>query len=408
MRICYVTQAFVRHADDAIGSFIFHLAEGVAASGAEVTVVAPHAAGIARAERIGLTNVVRARYAPASYERIAYHGAMRTLVKGNPVNVALSASLLLALAWGTIRTVRRQSSGVIHAHWWFPSGVAGAIASVVTGVPLIVTCHGSDVGLLGTHRVVNWVAARVFRRASAVTVVSRDLAARLVDQLPELAGRVSILPMPVNSVFTHNGRRAVRQEQPPSVLAAGRLSAQKGIDTLIKAVAVLRERGVAVRADIAGEGEEEGALRQLTDRLGVADAVHFLGLKTAFELAALYRQCDVAVLSSHDEGLGLTLIEAMYSGAPVVGSRSGGICDVISDGVTGLLAEPDDPLSLADALARLLADEDLARRLGHAGQAFVREHYDPSVSVSAMLAAYRSVAGCAGASRDCDKNVIAV
>jgi glycosyltransferase involved in cell wall biosynthesis len=214
----------------------------------------------------------------------------------------------------------------------------------------------------------------------------------LVEHVSTLTGRVRLVPMPVDSVFTEpTSTLRARNGQPPTVLAVGRLARQKGFHDLIAALALLRERQIVAQLVLAGDGEEEAALKELADSFNLHDQVRFLGSLTAAELAERYRLSDVVVLPSRAEGLGLTLIEAMFCGAPVVGTRSGGISDVINDGVTGLLVPAGDAQSLAEAIARIICEPDLAQCLGSAGQAFVRHAYDPGACVVKMLNVYQTV-----------------
>ena len=392
MNVCFVTQAFVRYEGDPIGSFVFRLAEEMATHGAAVTMVAPHAGALPDTETIGRTRVVRFRYAPPAFERLAYQGSMHNLVRGSVLNKALLMSFLASFVAQTICTIRRQKSDFIHAHWWFPSGLVGAIASVLTGVPLVMTCHGTDVGLLGRNRAVDSVARWVFGRAAAITAVSTYLQQTLASRLQELDSRVSTIPMPVDRVFTEpTTRTASRRNGQFTVLGAGRLSRQKGFHDLITAACMMKERGAGIKVLLIGDGEEEQSLKRLVSHLHIQDRVEFLGSKMAGELATFYRTCAAVALPARDEGLGLTLIEAMFCGAAAVGARSGGISDVIADNETGLLVPPGDPRALADALQRLLTDGSLADRLSRAGQVSARRNYDPDACMARMLAVYQSV-----------------
>jgi glycosyltransferase involved in cell wall biosynthesis len=392
MRILFLSQAFVRHEDDAIGSFIFRLAEEVAAHGDQVTVLAPHAQGLPTRDRVGQTDVLRFRYAPSAYERLAYHGDMHRLVLGSPLNMLLFGGFLAGFTAATLRAVRQLKPDVLHAHWWFPSGLVGAVVSRLTGVPLVVTCHGTDVALLQKHGFLMPIARRVFAQAVSVTTVSRYLRQQIEARLPELAGRVAITPMPVNRIFSDSPQRRVSgRVERKTIVAAGRLSRQKGFHDLIAAGKLLHERGHDVKIVLVGEGPEEQALRDLASRLDISDRVVLAGVQTASQLAETYRACDAFVLPSEDEGLGLVLIEAMLCGAPVVGARSGGICDTIADSQTGLLVEPGDAEGLAQALAHLFDSPTENQRMALAGRAFAQRAYSPDACVGRVLSVYRGV-----------------
>jgi glycosyltransferase involved in cell wall biosynthesis len=153
----------------------------------------------------------------------------------------------------------------------------------------------------------------------------------------------------------------------PALLYAGRLIRWKGVEYLIKALPNVRP--VSTRLWIAGEGPYEDTLRLLATEVGVTERVRFLGKVEQRDLAALYRSCATLVATSFvNETFGMALCEAMACGAAVVASDFGGFKEVVDDGVTGLLVRPQDPGDLAAKINMLLADAELARRMGEAGR----------------------------------------
>jgi D-inositol-3-phosphate glycosyltransferase len=153
----------------------------------------------------------------------------------------------------------------------------------------------------------------------------------------------------------------------PALLYAGRLVRWKGVEYLIRALPLIRPG--TTQLWIAGEGPYSDTLRELARTEGVEDRVHFLGKVEQDKLAALYRSCSVLVATSFvNETFGMALCEAMACGAPVVASDFGGFREVVEDGVTGLLARPQDPADLAQKVNEVLADPGLARRMGESGR----------------------------------------
>lgn len=155
----------------------------------------------------------------------------------------------------------------------------------------------------------------------------------------------------------------------------GRLVPEKGIDTLIRAVALLSG---AWRLEVVGQGPERGALERLARSLNVADRVAFSGQLPSMRMAAFYRQLDAAVVPSRTrpnwkEQFGRAIVEAMACGVPVIGSDSGAIPDVVGDG--GLIFPEGDVQALADHLDALMRDETLRRALAEAGRAQVVQLY---------------------------------
>jgi glycosyltransferase involved in cell wall biosynthesis len=176
------------------------------------------------------------------------------------------------------------------------------------------------------------------------------------------------------------------------VVAVGSLIARKGHDVLLRALALLPPQGgrLAARLAIAGDGPERAALERLAGELGVAAQVDFLGY--CADPGAVYRAADIVALASRGEALPLVLLEAGCLARPVVATAVGGVAEAVADGITGLLAPPDDPPALAAALARLIADPEARRRMGAAGQARVAGGFSLAQMTAGFLDVYRGLA----------------
>jgi glycogen(starch) synthase len=161
-----------------------------------------------------------------------------------------------------------------------------------------------------------------------------------------------------------------------------RLIGRKGVDTLIKALATSKDSRLSV--DIAGDGPDAAALRQLAQSCGVADRVRFHGFADRAALAALHAHADVFVLMSRVESCSMALLEAMAAGLPIIASKVGGNIELVRHRVDGLLIEPDNVDELASALvqladdphrrARLSAASRLVAELKHGWRAVAREY----------------------------------
>lgn len=394
MRVCFLSQAYIRRGDDHIGSFVHRLARELQSSGVEVTVVAPHAESLPTSEQMDGVQVVRFRYGPARAERLAYTGQMHKAVRKDLLGALWLVPFLLMFTITAIRTVRRTRSHVIHAHWWFPSGLTGLATSLVTGRPLLVTAHGTDVALLVAHPWARPLAALVLHRAARITAVSPHLQRTLARLFPDLAERISVIPMPIDRIFTRPQPITARRNGGRYVLAVARLARAKGLHDLIAAGRWLLDHGQHVKLIMVGDGDDKEFLEKTAEALTISDRVQFMGVLGPADLRDCYDACDVAVLPSYEEGLGMTLVEAMYCGAPVIGARAGGIPDLITDDETGLLVEPGDVTALAGALQKMLSDHTYARRLAQAGRRSVRQAYDPDALVQRMAAVYAALPGC--------------
>jgi glycosyltransferase involved in cell wall biosynthesis len=165
------------------------------------------------------------------------------------------------------------------------------------------------------------------------------------------------------------------------LLVVGRLRIRKGVDVLLAALPEVRRRHPAVRLLIAGDGEHRAALERRVAELELGDAVTFLGRAAGARVRGLLRGAAALVVPSIYEGMPLVVLEAMEAAVPVIASRVSGIPEVVEDGRTGWLVPPEDPASLAVALAAALADPEEARRRGAAGLRRLDERFRPRHAV---------------------------
>ncbi|MDX1531208.1 MAG: glycosyltransferase family 4 protein [Rhodothermales bacterium] len=199
----------------------------------------------------------------------------------------------------------------------------------------------------------------------------------------------------VLAVIGHGVRAApepsVRAER-PTIAFAGRIVAEKGLDTLVHALARVAEVLPGVHLLVAGDGPERGAAERLVSELGLTGHVTFLGHREPPDLDRLLVPAWVhAVPSRWQEPFGMVAAEAMMRAAPVVASRCGGLQGLVLDGETGLLVAPDDAAALADALLALLCDAERAEAMGRAGQRVAEARYTVQAQADAFLAVYRQL-----------------
>jgi glycosyltransferase involved in cell wall biosynthesis len=391
MRILTITHNYPRWDGDRAGAFVAMLAAETVRLGHTVRVVAPHAPGAALREIQHGVKVVRARYGPDALERVGYTGALR-----QPMRATLLAPLMLppfiARLWSVAASeAEKFNPHVVHAHWWMPGGLIGSRL----GLPLVITCHGTDVRLLEKSY---WraLAAPVMRRAAAATTVSEFLASDLRRFMPEIASKIVVTPMPLDIERFARGADAPKVS-PPRVLFAGNLIASKGVDVLIDAIALLRDQGVSCQLRIVGGGPEESKLHALAAQRALGDTVTWSPFISQHELPAEFGEATITALVSRGqaEGLGLVLAEALLAGSAVVGTAAGGIPEVVVDEQTGLIATDGDAADLARQIDRLLADRKLRDRTVEAGRARIRLQHAPVAAAERFIALYKEVANAA-------------
>ncbi len=382
VKILFLTHSFPRFSGDAPGSFLLRLARALAGEGVTVHVIAPSAPGLAAKETIDGISVERFRYAPSHMETLAYTGSMAQDVAASWRSRFALAGYLGADLAKAISAGREHRPDIIHAHWWFPSGLIGQGLKLISGVPLVTTLHGTDVRMAKTIAASRSFFRRVLRTSSAVTTVSSWLASEVVAIAP--GSNPVIAPMPVATErFTPGGHR-----EPARFLFAGRLNQQKGLDHLLKAIVAMERLAML---DVIGEGNDAATLRQRASQLGISDRVVWHGRLDQESLLRYYRSATAVVVPSTDEGLGLVAAEGLLCEAPVVAFRSGGLTDVIQHGTTGMLVTPGDTAELARALDSVLASPDHAAELGKAGRMFALSAFAPESAASKYHDVYRGV-----------------
>jgi glycosyltransferase involved in cell wall biosynthesis len=175
---------------------------------------------------------------------------------------------------------------------------------------------------------------------------------------------------------------------------AGRLSPEKGVDTLLKAFARLKDLAPGARLWIAGDGPQGPALQRLAADLGLSESVAFLG---PLSRETLEKRFDAAwaqiVPSLWDEPFGMVAVEAMMRGTAVVASNGGGLRDIVRPGITGLLVPPGDVAALAEALHTMAIDRSLCERMGEGGRRIALAEYTTKAHADGMEAHYRRLAG---------------
>ncbi|MCI4065349.1 glycosyltransferase [Micromonospora sp. R77] len=291
---------------------------------------------------------------------------------------------------------------VVHAHFWM-SGLAALAAGRRTGVPVVQTYHA-----LGTVKRRHQGAqdtsppGRLDHERDLGRAVDRVIA-QCQDEVAELVrmgvprARITVVPSGVNlGTFAPLGPAADRDGDRPRILTVGRLVERKGFQDVIRAVADVPEAEcVVVGGPPAGLLETDPyalRLRALAESLGLADRVRLVGAVPREEMGRWYRSADVLVAAPWYEPFGLTPLEAMACGVPVVASAVGGLIDTVVDGRTGDLVPARDPQALGAAVRRLLGDR--IRRFAYATAALERARrcYSWSTTADRLAEVYGAVA----------------
>lgn len=277
-----------------------------------------------------------------------------------------------------LRQLRPQ---ILHTHNMNPH-FFGALAACAVGVPVVIhTKHGRNYPDRRVAVLKNWFLSFFTNR---VVTVSSDAATvvRQIEHVPTQRTTVIRNGIDIDRFppVVRNGKCGGKE-----AIHVGRLNISKDQTTLLHAARIVADTDKDFRLTIVGDGPERDQLHSLTQELKLEKIVRFLGER--HDVNALLAQADFFVLSSVEEGIPLTVLEAMAAGLPVVATRVGGNAEVVIPNQTGLLVKSREPPDLAGAMLAMLDDPEKARRMGLAGRDRVEREFD----VKKVTASYESL-----------------
>jgi phosphatidyl-myo-inositol dimannoside synthase len=287
--------------------------------------------------------------------------------------------LWMKLAQSAKSLARQEAFHQIHCGQTIETAPKGTALAARLGLPSVLHTFAEDVTTYLTHPVYGRMMRKGLRSATVVTTISQFTKQHLLDlDVPE--ERIVLLypgVTPENWRPT-GGERRIREKYKLRgkrvLLTVSRLIPRKGQDTVLRALpAVLANNSDTIYL-IVGSGPEETRLKELAQRLGVAEHVHFVGSIPNHQTVDYYHACDMFVMPNRQmpngdvEGFGLVFLEANACGKPVIGGCSGGTVDAIADGESGYLVDPTSPEEVAQRLIELLSQPQKARAMGEAGR----------------------------------------
>lgn len=304
----------------------------------------------------------------------------------------------VAAVWALKRICRERRIDLIHTHSFFNS-FSGRLAGRLIRVPVVTTvhCQPGAAKRTGLIKRVLWFSREKIERAmarytSSFIAVSEAVAEGLVRQGVSRQ-KIVVIPNGIDALEVRKSAAMERDQRPQGqgrlrIGTVARLDPAKGIEILIEAAGILRDRDLSFEAVVVGDGPERQPIEELVRRLGLEQQIVFHGyLDNPFAVLATF---DIYVVSSHEEGFGFTVLEAMALGRPVIATRVGGLVDLIEDGETGLLVPPGEPQALADAIEVLADDPDLRKRFAdEAGK--VLERFSVETMCARTIDVYRGL-----------------
>lgn len=279
--------------------------------------------------------------------------------------------------------LRQQGCTHLHVHFAHVPSQIAMYASALCGVPFTIMAHANDIFEDGI------LLRKKAARAKRMLTIS-DYNRRYLQGLGIAPDRLAVVRCGVS--FAPPATPPTWEVGPVFKLASlGRMVEKKGFDVLIAAVALLRNKGLAVQLSLAGDGPLLSNMKLLAQRLCGLEAILFVGSLPHHEVAAWMRQHDAFVLACKQDsqgdmdGIPVVLMEAMSQGVPVVSTRLSGLPELVQHDQTGLLAEPNDAASLAQQIETLMQSQALRQRLATQAQAYVGQEFGQATNIDRLM-----------------------
>lgn len=393
-----VTTTYPRWGNDTDPPFVHELAKRLVSS-FDVTVHCPHYPGSKRLEIMSGVKVHRFRYFLAPFEKIAGQTAILPFLRSHKGYLLVLPFFLLAQFFSMLVLVRKLKPDVIHAHWIIPTGLFAVLCR--GSHPVILTAHGADVFSM-RGRLFNFLKRVALEGCTAVTVVSTAILME-IKSLATTKCRPALLPMGVDdSKFSADtDHKRLKQElgcNENVLLYVGRLTEKKGVHVLLQAFQLVLEDSKNITLVVVGDGENREQLLDQVDALKIKENVVFTGAFPNENLPPYYAMADIFIGPSivakdgDTEGFGLTFLEASFSGCYLIGSKVGGITDIIIDGKTGATVEPGNSQDVAEKILWALENPDSVQQQKDKSKEILKKKYSWDIIATEYAKIYLELA----------------
>lgn len=386
MRVCILATGYPKWKGDFSNVYLHRLAKSLLKRRIEIHAVVPHAEGLKKEEIMEGVFIHRFQYlCPANLQSLAYFS-------GIPENMKKLSGKIQAIPF-TISMVRemfkvidKYDIQIINAHWALPCALLAVLTKKIHRLPVIATLYGVELFLVqGKYFVLRPFLKKAVLGSDSVMAISEGT--QNIGYKATGREDIKIIPDGVDTNYfspANNGREIRKRFNLNDyyvIFACGRLVERKGFEYLIKAMPHIIEEIPNAKLIQVGEGPEKSKLTKLASGLGVSERIIFAGAVSNADLAKYYAACDCFVLPSivdsrgDTEGSGTTLLEAMSSGKPVIGTNVGGIPYALCNGEGGFLIEQKNSSELARKIIVLLKSENLRKELGDKGREVVEKRF---------------------------------
>ena len=358
--------------------FVFFEDEALIDGGFRVKTITPHQKGLKLKEEINSIEIHRFRYLPENYEiSTSLPDALKSFA-GKFKLILLTTNFLSTTFFHCIK----EKPDLVLAHWAVPSGIIAYLMMKFFKIKFIVSIHGGDVAPLKNSSLLRKFVVNILNKSSQV-IVNGEFTQNEFIKMGVNENKLNIIYGPPNYVshssdlkFLSEYRNKLTNSENKIILSVTRLTEVKGTEYLIKALSKLKTKNI--HCVIVGSGDLLSELKEISKSLKISDKITFFGRANHQELGWLYDVSDVFVLPSIIDSTGATdamplvIPEAMESKLPVIGSDVGGIPFMIKNNENGILVESKNPTALANAIDRILSNDELNKKLVQNSQELVK------------------------------------
>ncbi|HEY9077615.1 MAG TPA: glycosyltransferase [Anaerolineaceae bacterium] len=376
MNILILCSSYPRFPGDGTAPFVQSIALSLAKLGNQVDVVVPWDP-LAQPMSRQRVEVHRFQYIfPKSLHIMGHARSLKSDTDLNPLTYLLLPFFLFFGFIKTLHILRARKSEILNVHWVLPNGLIALFVSWVSGIPLVVTLHGSDIFVAQKNFLFGWIASLIFHRSKYVTACSPELA-EAAQRLGASSTKVKLIAWGADPQIFKPEKRSNQyrsdlgfQADHILVAALGRMVYKKGFNVLLDAWSIVVKAFPKAVLVMGGDGPLRDSLTEQAAQLGILAGIKFLKRINWDDVPAFLASMDIFILPSikdpkgNIDGLPTVLLEAMSSGLPVIASEIAGVPLVINNYENGVLVPPGNPEILANAIIDLIQNEQLRVNLG--------------------------------------------
>lgn len=390
LKIAFLSQEFSKNCNGGVCRYSYDLAHALSELGNEVHVITKSENN---AYEFKDKKVMVYKIVPEKIDLPNFPGNMEVSQK----NLAYSYSASLKL----LNLIDKCGIQIVEAPLW---DAEGFVFSLIKNIPIVVRIETplfkvaeiQGWSITKDLKLANWMEGEAVRRADIVIAISKDIGTIISNHHKISKEKIEFCPLGIE-LPDKNIQDSVRKEGYFTVLFVGRLEKRKGVETLFKAIPKVLEKAPDTQFNIVGKDtnlSSGGSYKKyLLEKLNKKfhKNVNFIGYVDDQELKNYYKNSDLFVAPSIYESFGLIFLEAMAWGKPVIGCNVGGIPEIVEDGKEGILVQPDNENSLAEAILKLLNDNELRKEMGINGNRKVKDEFTKKIMAEKSYKIYKKL-----------------